>query len=114
MTQPPEALPELLADHDTPVPATGAPERDRQIRLALSLVPGNEEREQSIELVEELTRARLGEHVVTHGCVETGEGSQLLDPMRVGKEPAVEHEIDVEREPVLVAECDDVDLQRRV
>ena len=31
------------------------------------------------------------------GVVEAGEGPQLLDPVRVGQEAAVEHEVDVER-----------------
>ena len=105
---------ELLGDHDAAVPAAGAAERDRQVRLAFALVAGQQQREQPVELVEELPGAALREHVVADGRVEPGERAQLLDPVRVRQEPAVEHEIDVEREPVLVAERHDVDLQRRV
>ena len=111
---PAEALRELLGDHDAAVPAAGAAERDRQVRLALALVAGQQQREEPVELVEELARAALREHVVADRRVEAGERAELLDPVRIRQEPAVEHEVDVEREPVLVAERHDVDLQRRV
>src|SRR5207237_8188968 len=37
MTETPEALPELLADHDAAMPPTCAPEPDRQLRLSFAL-----------------------------------------------------------------------------
>ena len=92
----------------------GATQRDREVRLAFTFVARQQQREQPVELVEELLRAPLREHVVADGRVEPGQRTQLLDPVRVRKEAAVEHEIDVEREAVLVAERDDVDLECRV
>ena len=65
-----QAFGELLRDHDTAMAATGAAERDRQIRLALALVAGQQQREEAVELVEELAGAALAEHVVAHGIVE--------------------------------------------
>ena len=73
--------------------------------------PGSKQVEQPVELVEELAGAGLLEHVVADGRVPTRERPQLLDPVRVREEAAVEHEVDVEREPVLVAERHDVHLQ---
>ncbi len=52
------------------------------------------------------------EHVVAHACVRPGEWAQFLDPVRVGQEPAVEDEVDVDRQTVLVAERHDARLER--
>src|SRR3954451_15097128 len=108
-----QALRELLRDHDAAVTPAGAPERDGEVRLALALVAGKQQSEQPVELVEELARPALREHVVAHRRVASRERAQLIDPVRVGKEAAVEHEVDVEREPVLVPERHDVHLERR-
>ena len=59
-------------------------------------------------------RVGLRQHVVADRRVEPGQRPQLVDPVRVRQEAAVEHEVDVEREAVLVAERHDVDLQRAV
>src|SRR5690242_5983363 len=101
MTETTESLPELLADHHAAMPTARAAERDREVRLPFALVAWNEQREEAVELVEELACPRLREHVLTNGRIETRERAQLLDPVRVGQEPAVEHEIHVEREAVL-------------
>ena len=73
---------------------------------------GSSEREEPLELVEERPRLRLGEHVVAHAWIGAGERPQLVDPVRVGQEATVEHEVDVDREPVLVAERHDAGLER--
>src|SRR5439155_7116633 len=57
---------ELVGDHNAAVSAAGAPDADREVRLALPLVRGQQQREQPIELVEERAGLRLAEHGVTH------------------------------------------------
>ena len=73
---------------------------------------GSMQLEQAVELLEERLRVGLREHVVAHRRVAAGERAQLVDPVRVREEAAVEHEVDVERQAVLVAEAHDVDLHR--
>ena len=60
-------------------------------------------------MLEEGAGLGLAEDVVAHGRIETGEGAELIDPVRVREEAAVEDDVDVERQSVLVAEGDDVD-----
>ena len=54
---------------------------------------------------------RALQHEVTHRRIVARQRSQRLVPMRVGQEPAVDHDVDIERQPVLVAEALDRDLQ---
>ena len=105
---------DLLSDHDAAMAAAGAADPDRQVRLALAPVRREQQREQAVELVEELGGVGLAEHVVAHLGVGPGERAQLLDPVRVREEAAVEHEVDVERQAVLVAERHDRRLQEVV
>src|SRR3954451_12449211 len=100
-----------LGDDHAAVLAAGAADADREVRLALALVRGQQQREQAIQLLEEGARLGLAEHGVTHTRIGASERAQLLDPVRVGQEAAVEHEVDVGREAVLVPERDDVRLQ---
>ena len=51
-------------------------------------------------------RLRLGQHVVPHLRVLPGHGGQLGDPVRVGQEAAVRHDVGDHRQAVLVAERD--------
>ncbi len=62
---------------------------------------------QVIDLFEERERLGLGQDVLAHRLVEPAEGPQLLDPEGVGEEAAVEDQVDVERDAVLVPERDD-------
>ena len=94
------------------VPA-GAADRDRQVRLALVHVAREEEREEIVELGEELLGLGLLDHVVAHGRFQAGERAQLVDPVGVRKEAAVEDEVGVERHAVLVPERHDDGLHRR-
>ncbi len=110
--EPDEDLAERLGDRDAAVPTAGAADRDREVRLPFALVRRERELEQPAQLLEERLRVGLAEHVVAHGRVAAVERAQLLDPVRVREEAAVEDEVDVERQPVLVAEAHDADLQR--
>ena len=54
----------------------------------------------------------LAEHVLPHRGVGARPRAQLLHPVRVGEEAAVEHEVDVDRQAVLVPERHEAGLQR--
>ncbi len=56
------------------------------------------------KLVEEITRPLPAEHVVAHRLVGAAESAQLRDPIRVGQEADVHHEVGVLRGAVLEAE----------
>ena len=75
---------ERLADVDTGVG------RDRGDRLGP--VAGQDRDAKSLRS-QELHRLGLAQHVVAHGLVHTGEGTQLVDPVRIGQEAQVEHEV---------------------
>src|SRR5436190_7304527 len=109
-----ETLRELVGDDDAPVPASGTTDADREIRLPLVFVARERELEQPVELVEEVARLRLAQHVVAHTPVFARQRTQLVDPVRIREKAAVEHEVDVERQSVLVTERDDVHLQPRL
>ena len=49
-----EPLRQLVGDHDAAVPAAGAADADRQVRLAFLLVSRQQQIEEPVELVEEL------------------------------------------------------------
>src|SRR3954451_8443202 len=103
---------QLRGEHYAPVPSTGAADADREVRLALADVRGEQQREQVAQLVEERVRLRLRHHVLADRGVGAALRSQVLDPVRVRQEAAVEHEVDVERQAVLVAERHDAGLER--
>ena len=94
-----------------PVTAAGAPDRDREVAASLGLVRGQDADEHLLELVEERRGDRPLKHVVADLRVVPRERPQVLDPVRVGQEPHVHHDVGVEREAVLVAEALDRDLQ---
>ena len=87
--------------------AARAADRDRHVPLALAAVAGGDELEQLGVAVEELLGAGLVEDVAGDLLVEAGEGAQLRDPVRVGQEAAVDDEVGVDRQAVLVAEGHD-------
>jgi len=65
------------------------------------------------ELIEERLRLGLVHHVLLYPRVGPGQRTQLVDPVRVREEPAVEEEVDVDGDAVLVPERHDARLQRR-
>src|SRR3546814_1561622 len=71
-----------LRDGDGAVAPAGAAEREREVRLALRDVGRQQQREEAVEVVEELLRRGLVEHVALDGIVEAGERAQLVDPVR--------------------------------
>ena len=65
---------------------------------------GQGEPDEVVDPVEEGAGGLLAEHEVAHGGVEARQRAQLLDPVRVGQEAAVEDEVGVEGHAVLVPE----------
>src|SRR5690606_28201437 len=105
-----EDLGHLLGDGDRAVAPAGAPKGDGEVRLALRHVRGEERSEELPQVADEILSLVLVEHVPADGLVEAGVGAQLVHPVRVGQEPAVEHDVDVERQAVLVPEGHDPGL----
>ena len=109
----PQAGGQLLGDRHRAVAPAGAAERDGQVGLPLGHVGGQQLGQQALDVVEERAGHRLAQDVVAHRLVEAGERAQLVDPERVGQEPAVEHEVGVEGQAVLVPERQQRRLHRR-
>ncbi len=86
------------------------PSATRQVRLALADEAGQQQPEQLFELRKELLGLGPVEDVLPHRLVAAGKRTKLVHPMRVRQEPAVEDEVDVDREPVLVPEGHHADL----
>ena len=102
---------DLVGDHDAAVPSPGAADTDREVRLALAHVGGQQQREHRLQLVEERRGLRLAEHEAAHLGIGTRERPQRLDPMGVREEATVEEEVDVHGDAVLVAERHEVGLE---
>jgi len=92
----------------------GTPERNREIRLAFRFVRRHQQREQIAEPRQELLGDRLLQEEPGNGRIATGQRPELVDPVGVRKEATVEHEVDVDREPVLVAKAENAHLHRAV
>src|SRR6266550_3454510 len=101
---------ELLDQHDRAVSPPRAPERDGEIALSLVLVAGQREVEEVRQPPEELLGLVPGEDVLGDRGVRAGPVAQLLDEERVWQEPAVDGEVGVARQAVLVAEGHERDV----
>ena len=80
-------------------------------RLPSRAYPVAQQRQQPGVGVEELRRARLRDHVLADLRVAAGVRAELGDPVRVRQEPAVHHQVGVDRQAVLVAEAHHGGLQ---
>src|SRR5438132_10975256 len=107
-----EPTAQLLDQHDRAVAAARTAERDGEIALPLALVERQREGEEVEHAGEELLALLAAQHPVGHRRVGPGPGAQLLDEKGVGQEAAVERQIRVGRQPVLVAERDEGDRHR--
>ena len=63
--------------------------------------------------LQELRRAGLAQHVITHGRILAGERTQLVDPVRIGQEAHVHDHVGVHRQTVLETEGFDGDAGGR-
>ena len=103
---------ELLGDHDRAMEAAGAPDRDREPRLALVDVGRDEQVEDGRGAGRGTVAGdRLAEDVLADVLGQAGARPQRLDVERVLHEPDVEHEVGLERHAVLVAEADQLDRE---
>jgi hypothetical protein len=91
--------------------AAGAADRHLGEPLALPEVAVGHAGDELHPAVDELRRPLLLEHVVGHLGVEAGARPQLGDPVRVGQEPHVGHEVGVDGDAVLEAEADHAHLE---
>src|SRR5262249_575492 len=106
MSQRREPAPEFLHQHHGAMATARAADSDRQVALALALVPRQREREKREDVREELLRVGAFQHVCRHVGIHPGLGAQLFDEERVRQEAAVERQVGVGREAVLVPERD--------
>ena len=72
--------------------------------LPSSSKAGSRAADEIVDPVEEGAGRLLAQDEVAHGLVEARQRAEVLDPVGVGQEPAVEDEIGVEGQAVLVAE----------
>src|SRR5438552_16009618 len=92
--------------------AARAAERDGEIALPLALVERQGEGEEVEHAAEELLALLAPQHPVGDRRVGPGPGAQLLDEEGVGEEAAVDRQVRVGRQAVLVAERDQGDRHR--
>src|SRR4029453_10170964 len=97
---------ELLRYDNAAVLAAGAAHRDRDISLAFATVALGQDLQHLRVTLEEVLGAGLLQHICADRWVKPGARAQLRYPVRVRQEPAVDHEVGVDRQAVLVAEGD--------
>src|SRR5947209_1739432 len=102
---------ELLGQRDRAVVAAGAAHRDREARLALAEVSGQGEREELVEVAEELPGDRLVEDERANLLREARQGAEPFDVIRVLHESDIEDQVGLERYPELEAEADELDRE---
>src|SRR5262245_16975558 len=107
-----EACAQRLDQHNRAVPSARAADGDGEIALPLVLVAGQREAEQREDVLQELDRVGAREDVLGDRRVGAGSRTQLLHEERVRQEAAVEDEVGVGRQPVLVAERHQRDRHR--
>src|SRR5262245_43146004 len=100
---------EGLGNHYRAVTATGAPDRDRQVRLPFPYVLGHEKGQQICRLFEKLTGQRLLPEERDNRAIAPGLGLQCRHEVWVWQEPHVEHDICVYRQPELEPETQERD-----
>src|SRR5438552_285055 len=107
-----EPAAQLVDEHDRAMAAARAAERDGEVALPLALVERQGEGEEVEHAAEELLALLAAQHPVGDRRVGPGPGPQLLDEEGVGEEAAVERQVGVGRQAVLVAERDEGDRHR--
>src|SRR3954471_8227907 len=106
-------LAEVLGDRDRAVPAAGAADRDREVRLAFGDVLRQQEVEQRDDALVELGEAPVALDVGDDARVVAGQRPERRLVVRVGEEAHVEHEVGVAGGAVLEAEALERDRQAR-
>src|SRR5262249_40050855 len=91
---------------------TGAAERDREVALPFASIAGQRELEQLDEAPQELLRLVAAEHVVRDRRIASRLVAQRLHEVRVGEKTAVQHQIRVGGQAVLVSEGEEPERHR--
>ena len=104
-----EPLTELLRDRDGSMPAARAPDGDREIRFALTLVARERVSEELTQVREQLFGLRPLQNVARHVRIEPGLGSELFNEVWVRQVTKVEHQVRFGGKPVLESEADNPD-----
>src|SRR4051794_36417887 len=107
-----QARGDLFGHRDAPVLPTRAADGHRHEALALLQIPHGHRFQQRHVLVEKHLRLGSVLDVVGDLLVASGQWPQLRDPVRIGKEPHVRHQISINRDAVLKAETHYRRLQR--
>ena len=102
---------DLLGDRHRAVPAAGATERDRQVGLPLGHEGRDEQGEQRRRAGRGTGRSSAGPGRSRAPPRPARERAELLDPVGVGQEAAVEHHVGVGGDALLVAEGHDPGVQ---
>src|SRR5690606_2110212 len=95
---------DLLSDHDAAVLAARTADGHRDVALALALEARHGAVDEPYERIDERLGTPLAHDVRLHVPVPAREIAQLGHPIRVGKEPRVDHEVGVRRYAVLEPE----------
>src|SRR6266571_113750 len=103
---------EVLGHHHRAVAAPRATDPDREVGLSLRHIPGHHRVEQAPELLHERAVLRLAGHVLPDPAVGARKGPELVDPVGVGEESHVEHQVGVPWPAVLEPERNDSHLER--
>src|SRR5436309_3172970 len=107
-----EPAAQLIDQHDRAMAAARAAERDGEIALPLALIARQGEVEEVEDVAEEFRGLLAAQHPVGDRRIGARLGAQLLDEEGVGEEAAVERQVRVGREAVLVAERHERDRHR--
>ena len=99
-----QSVRQRFCDRDTAMFASGAADGDGHIALSLPAVSVDDDVQEPMVGVQELSRARLTQNIVTNCRVLPRVWPQRIHPMRIGKEAHIHHRIRVHRQPVLVSE----------
>ena len=91
--------------------ATRASHGDREVGLPLVHVAGDDHVQQPPQAIDEVSVLRLALHVGAYSLVRARKRPELVDPVGVGQEAHVEHQVGVTRGPVLEPERDERHLQ---
>src|SRR3990172_3023086 len=99
-----EGAPKQLHEGHRAVAASGAPESDRQVGLALPAVERQEEAQQILDLRQQLAAFLEGRHELLHRGVAAVEALEGVHEVRIRQEADVEDEVGVVGRPVFEAE----------
>src|SRR5659263_665686 len=93
------------------MPAAGAADSQREVRLPFLSIEGKEEKQQIRQTTKEPLCRAGPQDIVLDYPVKTGKSLECRNEVRVGEEPDVDHHVGFDGYPVPVTEGDDAHLQ---